>query len=386
MQPDSWAGTPARRARRTRAAAVCAAVLLAAFAAADTVVLRNGKTMEGVIESESADAIVLNIGMGSVTLKRSGIAEIVRSEDDANRSMQSDWETRFIRVGDLPEDLRTLARHLDRLRVRRETGLQAARGLPGTLRQTERLQQQWARQRADFQRVSRELADMDQRRDVRAYNAKVNENNQLVADVTETDGRIKASEEDAQRLRGQVAAYSRELALFESAFEPVHRAFAEQPDGGGRIPAAWLERTRAEVQQFQADFQRMAIPVSTRRGQSTLVDVSINGREPVPLILDTGASLVTLSETLARRLGVRVDRGRTIPLQLADGSRIQGVAVELEQVVVGEAAVDRVPAVVIDQSPGDNAEGLLGMSFLMHFQIQFDAANSQLELRRIRPR
>jgi aspartyl protease family protein len=360
-------------------------MLACTVARADTVTLRNGKTMEGVIASESAEELVLAIGMGSVTLKRSAIASVTRSDTQANQSMQSAWQTQYIRVRDLPEDLRTLAGHMDRLRVRRETGLRAAKDLPHTLRRADQLQQQRTRRQGEYQRVAADLAAMDQRRNIRAYNFKVQENNQLIADVNRLGEEIKAAVTSADRLRGQVSAYSRELTLFEAAFEPFRGAYSVQPEGGGHIPAAWLDQTRAELERYQADFERMAIPLAAGEGHGTLVDVSINGRAPVAMILDTGASLVTLSQTLARRLGIRLDHERTLSLQLADGSRIEGYAVDLETVAVGDARVQQVPAVVIDAAPTDNAEGLLGMSFLEHFQMHFNAAQSQLELQRIPP-
>ena len=73
-----------------------------------------------------------------------------------------------------------------------------------------------------------------------------------------------------------------------------------------------------------------------------------------------------------------------------DWDRLQGLrqralegARALDAVAIGEARVEKIPAVVVPGSPGPGLDGLLGMSFLAHFEIAFDAAARRIELRRL---
>ena len=59
-----------------------------------------------------------------------------------------------------------------------------------------------------------------------------------------------------------------------------------------------------------------------RRGGVFEVDVTFNGKTTVPLIFDTGASFTTISDELAKRIGLQPQASdRTIELHVADGGR-----------------------------------------------------------------
>jgi clan AA aspartic protease (TIGR02281 family) len=220
--------------------------------------------------------------------------------------------------------------------------------------------------------------------DPRAYNAQVEANNKLVANVNRLQGRIERDKAMRKGHRESIVAYSQALSGLESHFQAVLGDPAAQPDQGGEIAAAWMEKAGERLHLFQDDFLRMAVPLSRRPGQGTIVGVSINGADPVSFILDTGASLVTVSETLARRLKLRFDRTSPIRLTMADGSEAEGFPVLLSSVAVGEAKAERIKAVVIAHPPAEGVEGLLGMTFLQHFEMSFDGSTATLVLTRLK--
>ncbi len=99
----------------------------------------------------------------------------------------------------------------------------------------------------------------------------------------------------------------------------------------------------------------------------------INGKA-VTFLLDTGATGVALSDTTARRLGLK--RGRPFQTSTANGISTS-YAVKLDSVSVGAIALQDVPAGI---SPGLGMdEVLLGMSFLKH--IEFTQRGNKLILR-----
>ena len=105
---------------------------------------------------------------------------------------------------------------------------------------------------------------------------------------------------------------------------------------------------------------------------------AINGRS-VQFIVDTGATLTTLSRCDAQRLGVDYRRGMVAKTVTANGV-VNGWRVSLTSVRVGDATVRDVDAIVVDNDLLPIA--LLGMSFLGRFDMQRQGATLVLRRRR----
>ena len=105
---------------------------------------------------------------------------------------------------------------------------------------------------------------------------------------------------------------------------------------------------------------------------------TVNGR-PVEFIVDTGATLTTISRADAQRIGLDYRRGTPIRTATANGVA-SGWRVSLASVSVGDATVRDVDAMVIDNDGLPVA--LLGMSFLGRFDM--NRQGSTLILRRRR--
>ena len=101
----------------------------------------------------------------------------------------------------------------------------------------------------------------------------------------------------------------------------------------------------------------------------------INGRA-VQFVVDTGASIVALSESDAQRIQLDYRKGRRVTVSTANGSAM-GHQVKLDSVRVGEVQVYDVDAIVLPQTM---PYVLLGNSFLTRFQMQRN--NDQLTLDR----
>jgi len=99
----------------------------------------------------------------------------------------------------------------------------------------------------------------------------------------------------------------------------------------------------------------------------------INGKS-AQMVVDTGATAVSLSMNEAQRLGIDFKSGQMIPMSTANGV-IPGWHIKLNSVRVGDVTVHGVDAVV---SSGSMPYVLLGNSFLTHFQMT--RANDQMVL------
>lgn len=76
-----------------------AAVLLSGAALfADTVYLKNGRSIDGIVQKEDEKSVVVNMGFGTVTFHRAEIKEIERSSAEDSDRMLKKWEEKRIEL------------------------------------------------------------------------------------------------------------------------------------------------------------------------------------------------------------------------------------------------------------------------------------------------
>lgn len=112
-----------------------------------------------------------------------------------------------------------------------------------------------------------------------------------------------------------------------------------------------------------------AVPIVLSSGRSVMLkpdqagqfraDVTVNGRT-IRMLVDTGASLVALTQQDAVTLGV-LPLSFNVPVQTASGTAKAGEA-KLSEVRIGNIQANDIPALVLP--PGVSGHSLLGMSFL----------------------
>ena len=160
-------------------------------------------------------------------------------------------------------------------------------------------------------------------------------------------------------------------------------------DSKEKIPAAYrnLAHVLSETRQtpfsdaspsddeFVISFQRMS-------SGTILVDVILNSSVRAKMILDTGASLVVLSEEVAKSLKQDVSSGAQIILHTAGGD-IDGRATLVSKIEVGGASKENVRAAVNSKKGIFNDfDGLLGMSFFSDFKVTIDYPNRVIILKK----
>jgi clan AA aspartic protease (TIGR02281 family) len=144
------------------------------------------------------------------------------------------------------------------------------------------------------------------------------------------------------------------------------------PSGDFLTNSAGLKRWRAEV-------SSLVIPVKMENNVAT-VEVTINGKVTRSMVVDTGASTVTVTADLAKQLGlVPGDADPPIQLTLADGKIVEGRLMKLKTVRVGQYTVEEVECAVLPETLVA-AEPLLGGSFLGNFIVRLDPKAGELHL------
>ena len=93
---------------------------------ADTLVLKNGRRMEGIIKEETEEKIILDIGYGTITVKKENVSQIQRSDEDESQKIKTRWKSKLYDPERLaPPGLRTLAAQLGKLENKRGDALKA---------------------------------------------------------------------------------------------------------------------------------------------------------------------------------------------------------------------------------------------------------------------
>ncbi len=110
-----------------------------------------------------------------------------------------------------------------------------------------------------------------------------------------------------------------------------------------------------------AQFNEVTL-VANRQDQY-VVSARLNGLE-VPVLVDTGATDVALSQSLARRLDL--PRGRTILASTANGV-VEGYQTRLDEISVGSITLYDVSASVVPNMSSPDV--LLGMTFLRDLEM-----------------
>ena len=124
------------------------------------------------------------------------------------------------------------------------------------------------------------------------------------------------------------------------------------------------------------DSNSIVVPLQ-RSGSSYLVDVVIN-QSPVTLLLDTGASITALSETVVDRL--RLDKtNRRVRLSTANGTRTSNIY-RADSLQLNSVQLNKVAVVEIKLGSRSRIDGLLGTDILQQFNYQIDNRSNSLIL------
>lgn len=361
-----------------------ALALLAPAAIPDTVYLKNGKTLEGLIEEESDTYVVVNFGLGTVRLRRSQIDTIARSGAGEEEAIKEHWKARYITHEKyVPAPYQDLAQRFKDLEGMQRAAHAAHAHIQRVHEEQPRLRNEYERTESSLVGISAQLAAASPEDDIDEYNKLVAANNSTGARLVVLRDQMQQQEGQLKKDISTISNYLRVLSAFKKFFDERHQDYTQSADAPEYDDYFLAIRSRKEA--FEAEVRENTIPHEEHFGHM-FVSTRINNQHTAELMLDTGASLVTLSHLAAERMGIPTGGNHTAEFRLADGSVIEAEMVVLDTVQVGDARVDQVLAAVIPDALADGRDGLLGMSFLREFVINYDAAGRELVLKRFEPR
>ena len=347
----------------------------------DTIYLKNGNKLQGIVESETADKIMLDVGSGRTAIKKKDIDRVDKSDVQEQAKLKETWaEQYFLSSGLVPLNLKSLAEEFQKLQDLKARAAISRRAKEAGALKLAKLEKNCAALIRKLKDTGQNLKNTDPVQDPDKYNAIVTEHNSLTAELElvyqdkQTLSRACAVQDKA------VNGYTSQFTIFKNNFLRS-RANAANPE-----EKKFLQKLEAAIDELQKDFNTHRVNYQ-QSPSGIVVDVLLNSTLATGMIVDTGASLVVLPQQIAARLNILIDADTPVLYAtLADGKKVKSFAVTLDSVKVGDTEIKNVPAAVIEDAAAGDTTGLLGLSFLENFLITVDAKNNSLILEEFTPR
>ena len=174
------------------------------------------------------------------------------------------------------------------------------------------------------------------------------------------------------------------VGLKRSEIESVTRSDDKEAvqlrDKWSRQKAASAERAKEE--KLKEELAPKHATITDDRGQ-LVVEALLNQKVKANFILDTGASLVVIKDSIAKQLGLAAsDLKEDLKIKLADGRESVAKHVVLASVSVQGVEAQNVDAAILAEDVRDPAlkDGLLGMAYLKNFSFKIDQRDKKLTL------
>ena len=235
-------------------------------------------------------------------------------------------------------------------------------------------------------------------------------NNKLVGAISANESKMRLLAEQQERMDEQLKAMRRSVNATREEYIQYVLDMREMADGieqqyatlaaDADVQAALKKLNAASdktfklepSRSFQSSLKKLKgiqdsvlsekIPLRTE-GNSFYVSVVINGKHTQEMVVDSGASIISLPHQVAVACGIEPkDSDPTIQLVIADGSVIHGKAKTIKSVRVGKFTVEDVECAVLGLE-ATHATPLLGMSFLGQFKFELDAQAKTLTMAKV---
>jgi len=347
---------------------------------ADTVTLKNNQSIEGIIEEANESSVVLNVGAGTITLLRTDIKSIKKSDEAANKSMRQDWKEEYFE--DFPAPTPGEQKVLQAFKELKVEKGKLARKIAlrdNISKEVNILQEGLSRLQKERDNAGLTLRGIDSGSNPAKYNDYVSEFNSLNIRLGKVVNTLNKLQEEKSEINEKIVVVINKLTEFRQMFEEKYRRLirrditAEQEN--------FYASLRKNLEALEADIERREIRF-TERGGGVIVTVTLNNKTDAKMLVDTGASLTTISQQVVSRLGVDpANLEQEIQLVLADGSNASAHFLLLNSVKVGDVEATGVGAAVIRERPAPGVDGLLGMSFLSNFSFVIDTENQKIIFR-----
>ena len=356
-------------------------ILITSPVFADMIYLNNGEKIEGIIEIESAVNLTLDIGSGTIILKKGEIDHIDRYGNQKQDALREQWRRKYIqRLDFIPGDFKRLFRQLKAVEGMREKAIEDNEEKNTALGQIDKLDEILEGLNIDLAESSKSLITAKPEKNAKKYNSLIERFNSLQAEIKLDEYKKNLLTKKVVRLDEKISDYLNKLSLFKESFKKESKAadFSSEDE-----KLLMIINTRLSA--IGDDFKKHSISYN-QKGSAISVEALLNGVVKASFILDTGASIVVISKRIADKLGLELDNESSSTfVTLADGRKVKANIVLLDSIAIGNLKAKNVQAAVLKNEEAVSEDGLLGMTFLKNFMIKIDPKNGRLVLEEFTP-
>ena len=322
----------------------------------------------------------MNVGFGTTFIDSVDILSVTRSNEKENRALNKEWNDRGdIRNTPANPGLLAIIDRLRELRALRIAAINRQRELERLDAEIDSLEHSLYENADGYQAMGPDLGNLS-KKDIDEQYRLVGQAHRLNSSIISLQQEIERKNADLRRGNPALPEYMDSVLITEQAYEAFKKRCTKKILCDNRDVLRGIEN---DFKGFKSEFKTAVTDATFIQGDNIVMPVSINGKVPVFLLLDTGASTVTLSSALADRLGIPWRSGIKVTATLADGRTSSGYSVLLRSVTVGDFSAANVRAVVMDKPPAKGIDGLLGMSYLQRFILRIDPMNKKVVLKKI---
>jgi clan AA aspartic protease (TIGR02281 family) len=206
---------------------------------------------------------------------------------------------------------------------------------------------------------------------------------QAISDYVSTIELVPNIKDVSSKVFTDLASAYASLKRYCEAINPIQMYVAADPSARDTTQARALIADYAKKGACELEYAKGSDRFFAQGGDVIKAKAEINGVSGT-FIIDTGASLVSLTSSYAKRAKVRVDEADRVRLQSANGTT-EGVMGVAQDIRLGRLRAKDVAAVVtIDNAAsfGRDVDGLLGMPFLARYEIVVSGGEIRLKERR----
>ncbi len=166
-------------------------------------------------------------------------------------------------------------------------------------------------------------------------------------------------------------------------FEKIFRLSQNAAHLQRRMEFPDATRLWSEILRLRGEHTRKTIVQLQQAGQQYVIDARLNDHIPAVVIIDKQADYTIISEHVAQQLGLQVNAQTSEFWFQFRGESYAAPLVNLSSVKVGGVEVRNVAALIWNLSGYPGVDGVLGNSFLKHFEMEINYADQLFVLTKL---
>ncbi len=353
-------------------------IFMATNCLADTVLLKNKDSINGIVIEEEEDSVVIDVGFGTVVLLRAEIESIKKSSEAARARLRKEWQKSHFksfpaptaREQELVDNFEELIYKKRQIRKNNAEKENIAEKISALRKDTSQLQD-------ELYALSEKIEAGRNKKDIRKYNF-------LIVKFNTFSKELKDAVDELDKLQIEHEKASEAVAKYINQFMQLKKLFEKKYENLVAVDTLTLEQKKfyekiaEKLNKLQQGIRQERIKFARQKGH-VVIEAIINDKAGIMMMIDTGATMTVISREVAQRLDIDYDKlKKDVKLTGIGGQPLSAKFIILKSIKIGDVRARNVEAVIIKDKTFKDVDGLLGMSFLKKFSFSIDRKKQSL--------